>query len=113
MIRFSARTLFSAALLGSTALAAGGIATPAWAQPAEAEHSYDIAPGELAKALNQFASQSGVQITYEADLTARTVRSLSAGTPGNGLASVTAPSSRGEKRKVSPCPTKRNSVCNK
>ena len=44
---------------------------------------------------------------------ARTVRSLSGGTPGNGSDKTTSPSSRGEKHSSSPKSIKRKTVCNK
>lgn len=68
MLQVSARALLSASLLGTTILGAGGLAAPVFAQSAEIERPYDIPAGSLAEALNRFAAQSGVQLSYEASL---------------------------------------------
>ncbi|MCE7796429.1 secretin and TonB N-terminal domain-containing protein [Sphingobium sufflavum] len=68
MVRNSVRSLLSATLLGSSILAGMAIHSPVHAQKAGTERRYDIPPGTLADALNRFAEQSGVQISYEAEL---------------------------------------------
>ncbi len=73
MRQFSARTLLAAAWAGTTMLTAVGatvvLCTPARAQQAEAARRYEIPAGSLAQALNRFADQSDVQISYEGKLT--------------------------------------------
>ncbi|AXB78343.1 TonB-dependent receptor [Novosphingobium sp. P6W] len=63
--RFAALALLSGTALGGVA-ALPGIAA---AQDQGAPRAYDIPAGSLSDALNRFAEQSGVQMTYEAALT--------------------------------------------
>jgi iron complex outermembrane receptor protein len=69
-VKFERGRALAFALLAGTVLG-GGAMVPgiAAAQDRVAPRSYDIPPGSLSDALNRFAEQSGVQLTYEATLT--------------------------------------------
>lgn len=69
MIFIPARKLMSAALLGTTVLAGVAFSQPVLAQQTADARSYAIKAGPLARVLAQFADESGIQISYEADLT--------------------------------------------
>ena len=62
------RTLWLAAMMVSTSLAAGGLGVPVSAQ--QAVGSFDIAPQSLADGLTLFGQQSGWQVSVRADLIA-------------------------------------------
>ncbi len=68
MRQFSARSLLAAAWVGSTMLTAVAVPVSAQAQQGEAARRYEIPTGSLAQALNRFADQSDVQISYEGRL---------------------------------------------
>lgn len=70
MLRVFSRSLLSSALIGAGIWAVGGLATPAYAQQDQGQRRYDVPEGTLAEALSKFADQSGVQISYEANLAA-------------------------------------------
>lgn len=70
MKRVFTHSLLSSALLGAGLWAVGGATAPAFAQQDQSQRQFDIPKGTLAQALSRFADQSGVQISYEADLAA-------------------------------------------
>ena len=73
IVDFSSRSLIAAALMGTTMLATAALwSAPAAAQTAEraTARQYAIPAGSLAEVLSRFAEQEGIEISYEADLTA-------------------------------------------
>lgn len=70
MTSISGRSLLCALMLSGSMIAGVAMAPLAHAQ-AEAERSYDIPAGGLGDALNRFADQGDVQLSYEADLVSR------------------------------------------
>lgn len=69
-VKFKRSRVLSAILLAGSVLGSGTLAPAgAMAQESGDARTYDIPSGSLTDALNRFAEQSGVQLTYEAALT--------------------------------------------